>query len=144
MVQQAITGRPGWLADGREVQRGRHAYTIETLEEIRAELPPGCTLWFLVGGDSLEKLHTWHRWHALLDVANLAVAIRPGFDPARLHPDIASRWQAAPSGTIRALTLPPVPLSATELRARLASGSDCSGLIAKPVLAYIRQHQLYR
>lgn len=153
MVQQAIAGRPGWLADGREVQRGRHAYTIETLEEIRAELPPGCTLWFLVGGDSLEKLHTWHRWHALLDVANLAVAIRPGFDPARLHPDIASRWQAAqvsdfsnsaPSGTIRALTLPPVPLSATELRARLASGSDCSGLIAKPVLAYIRQHQLYR
>lgn len=45
---------------------------------------------------------------------------------------------------MRALTLPPVPLSATQLRTQLAQGEDCSGQIAKPVLAYIRQHQLYR
>lgn len=153
MLQLAIAGRPGWRADDREVHRPRHAYTIETLEEIRAELPAGSALWFLVGGDSLQNLHTWHRWPELFDVANLAVAVRPGFDPAHLHPDIARRWQAAqvadfsnsaPSGTMRALTLPPVPLSATQLRTQLAQGEDCSGQIAKPVLAYIRQHQLYR
>lgn len=153
MLQATLASETGLVADEREIRRPRHAYTVETLEEMRAELGPAAELWFLIGGDSLEKLHTWQRWPQLLQLANLAVAIRPGFIAANLHPDIATLWQtrqvsdfsnAAPSGTIRALALPPITLSATDIRHKLATGQDCSALLPPAVLAYIRQHQLYR
>ena len=51
---------------------------------LRAESGPDAELWFLIGGDSLATLHTWKRWDELLHFANLAVALRPGFDPAAL------------------------------------------------------------
>lgn len=151
MVQLAIADRSGWLADDREVRRARPAYTVETLEELRAELGPDCQLWLLIGGDSLHNLPRWQRWQDILHLANIAVAVRPGFDAANLPAVLLPYWQQVPdfsnsaaSGTIRALTLPPVPLSATELRHKLAAGEDCSGLIPADVMQYIHRHQLYR
>ncbi|WP_088965823.1 nicotinate-nucleotide adenylyltransferase [Vogesella sp. LIG4] len=151
MVQLAIAGHAGWQADDREVRRARPAYTVETLEELHAELGPECQLWLLIGGDSLHNLPAWQRWQDILRLANIVVAVRPGFDAANLPAALQPYWQqvpdfsnSAPSGTIRALTLPPVPLSATELRHKLAGGEDCSGLIPAGVLQYIHRHQLYR
>lgn len=151
MVQQAIAGRDHWLADRREVDRPRHAYTVDTLEELRDELGPAVQLWLLIGGDSLHNLPRWHRWQDILQLAHIAVAVRPGFTAANLPAALSPYWQQVPdfsnsaaSGTIRALTLPPVPLSATELRHKLAAGEDCSGLIPDGVLQYIHRHRLYR
>ncbi|MEQ6291290.1 nicotinate-nucleotide adenylyltransferase [Vogesella sp. GCM10023246] len=151
MVQLAIAGRAGWQADDREVRRSRPAYTVETLEELRAELGPACQLWLLIGGDSLHQLPGWQRWQHILQLANIAVAVRPGFDAANLPAVLQPYWRQVPdfsnsaaSGTIRALTLPPVPLSATLLRHKLAGGEDCSGLIAPAVMQYITRHRLYR
>ncbi|MDC7698915.1 nicotinate-nucleotide adenylyltransferase [Vogesella indigofera] len=144
---------PGLVSDDREVRRPRHAYTVDTLQELRDELGDKAELWFLIGGDSLQQLHTWQRWPQLLQLANLAVALRPGFVAARLDPAVATLWQArqvsdfsnrTPSGTIRALDLPPITLSATDIRQQLAAGQDCSALLPAAVLAYIRQHRLYR
>lgn len=144
---------PGLVSDDREVRRPRHAYTVDTLQELRDELGDKAELWFLIGGDSLQRLHTWQRWPQLLQLANLAVAIRPGFVAAKLDPAVASLWQTrqvsdfsnrTPSGTIRALDLPPITLSATDIRQQLAAGQDCSALLPAAVLAYIRQHRLYR
>lgn len=153
MLQLALADRPGWQVDERELTRERPAYTIETLEEIRAEIGPAAELWFLIGGDSLQNLHTWHRWQDLFSLANLAVAIRPGFVADPPDPALATRWQAAQvadfskrtaCGTIRPLALPPIPLSATDIRQQLATGQDCSAVLTPAVLAYIRQHGLYR
>jgi nicotinate-nucleotide adenylyltransferase len=45
---------------------------------------------------------------------------------------------------VEALTMPPVPVSSTALRAALARGEDPAELVAPAVLHYIRQHHLYR
>ncbi|MBI3144367.1 MAG: nicotinate-nucleotide adenylyltransferase [Pseudogulbenkiania sp.] len=153
MVRLAIAGRPGLVADAREVRRPRPAYTVETLEEVRAELRPEVPLWLLIGGDSLATLDRWRRWRELFELAHVAVALRPGFDPATLPPAVRHEWQTrqvpdfpnrTPSGTIRPLALPPVALSATDIRARLARGDDVSMLIPPPVLGYLRAHRLYQ
>ncbi|MBF1236617.1 MAG: hypothetical protein HXM43_12560, partial [Lautropia mirabilis] len=39
--------------------------------------------------------------------------------------------------------MPPVPLSATQLRKQLAAGQPVSGLLPMGVEAYIRRHGLY-
>lgn len=153
MVELAIAGEPRLMADPREVQRPRAAYTVDTLEELRAELGADAELWFLIGSDSLQTLHSWRRWPALLTLANLAVALRPGFDTSTLHPEVARLWQQrqvsdfsnrSACGTIRALALPAVDVSATQVRAQLTAGGDASGLVPAAVLDYIRQQRLYR
>jgi nicotinate-nucleotide adenylyltransferase len=88
----------------------------------------------------------------LFALANIAVALRPGFDETRLPAAVRTQWQqrqvtdfsnGAPSGTMRPLTLPPLDVSATGIRQRLQSGADTGTLLSAPVLAYIRQHRLY-
>jgi len=153
MVEAAIAGEPRLFADDREVRRDRPAYTVETLEEVRAELGSAVPLWLLIGGDSLACLDRWQRWEELFGLANLAVALRPGFSADALPAAVARHWQArqvtdfpnqAASGTIRALTLPPVDVSATAIRARLQADGPADGLVPDAVLAYIARHGLYR
>jgi nicotinate-nucleotide adenylyltransferase len=38
----------------------------------------------------------------------------------------------------------PLAISASDIRARLARGEDVSAMVPAKVLAYIRQHRLYR
>ncbi|MCD4502764.1 nicotinate-nucleotide adenylyltransferase [Chromobacterium piscinae] len=153
MVKLAIAADARLTVDEREIRRHRPAYTVDTLRELRAELGAAAELWFLVGGDSLAALSSWKDWRELFRLANLAVAMRPGFDPAALPPEVRQEWQArqvsdfsnrTASGTIRPLALPPLDLSATRLRAQLAADEPVEGLIDPAVLAYIRQQRLYR
>lgn len=153
MVKLAIAGDARLTVDEREIRRHRPAYTVDTLRELRAELGAAAELWFLVGGDSLAALSSWKDWRELFRLANLAVAMRPGFDPAALPPEVRQEWQArqvsdfsnrTASGTIRPLALPPLDLSATRLRAQLAADEPVEGLIDPAVLAYIRRQRLYR
>ncbi|MEN2426790.1 nicotinate-nucleotide adenylyltransferase [Chromobacterium vaccinii] len=153
MVKLAIAADARLAVDEREIRRHRPAYTVDTLRELRDELGAAAELWFLVGGDSLAALSSWKNWRELFRLANLAVAMRPGFDPAALPPEVRQEWQTrqvsdfsnrTASGTIRPLALPPLDLSATRLRAQLAADEPVEGLIDPAVLAYIRRQRLYR
>ena len=44
----------------------------------------------------------------------------------------------------RAVPLPPMDISATDIRARVARGESISGLVSNTVAGYIAQHHLYR
>jgi nicotinate-nucleotide adenylyltransferase len=80
MTRLAIAGEPGFeisLADAPKPS-GAPNYTLETLENLRKELPPGCTLYCLMGADSFVGLERWHRASEIPFVAPLIVASRPG------------------------------------------------------------------
>lgn len=150
MARLAISGQTGLSLDPREVERPRAAYTVETLREIRAEVGPDLPLWWLLGADSYAQLESWRHWQELLQLANLAVAGRPGFDPAQLSPALAKLWHErqtgqldAASGIIRHLALPPLDVSASELRQQLARGNAPAQLIPPAVLDYIARQRLY-
>lgn len=155
MARLAIADEPGLTVDPRETLRATPCYTVETLEELRAELGPDVPVWWLIGGDQLAGFATWHRWRDILALCHLAVAARPGWEPdeASLPPELAERWQARqaidfanlpPAGRIRALSLSPVDVSATAIRADLAAGGTGLGQLAPAVLDYIRRHRLYQ
>ena len=80
MTRLAIAGDPDFaisLADAPKPS-GAPNYTLETLQSLRKELPPGCTLYCLMGADSFVNLHRWHRAAEIPFVAPLIVASRPG------------------------------------------------------------------
>jgi nicotinate-nucleotide adenylyltransferase len=121
MVRLAIAGLPGlpWMPV-KYIATNRP--TPSTPWKKSAPKSARIALWWLIGGDSLASLHTWRRWEDLFALANIAVALRPGFDETRLPAAVRTQWQqrqvtdfsnGAPSGTMRPLTLPPLDVSAT-------------------------------
>ena len=105
----------------------------------------------MLGSDQFRNLDTWHDWQHLLDYAHLAVTQRERVPLSDLPPDIEKLLAArgtgslpdTPAGSIMFFRMPPVPLSATQLRKQLAAGQPVSGLLPMGVEAYIRRHGLY-
>jgi nicotinate-nucleotide adenylyltransferase len=142
--------------DLQEIERNGATYTIDTLRAVRAELGPEASIVFLMGADQLQKLDTWREWRALFDVANIAVAARPGFElaaeklPPAVAQELAQRMgtaeevRAAPNGRVCMAHTLAVDISATQVRAAVRDGGNANGLVAPVVLDYIQQHNLYK
>ena len=109
MVEAAIRGEPGFVADDRELKRAGVSYTIDTLASFRAELP-GRSLCLLLGMDAFLGLPQWRRWRELTTLAHIVVAHRPG-------------WDAPTTGTLGELLRERRAPSAAELAAK-AAGFD--------------------
>jgi nicotinate-nucleotide adenylyltransferase len=136
MAQLAFAGEPRIEVDRLEIDRSGPSYTLDTLQALQARHPGGD--WFLViGQDQYARFDTWHAWPQLLTLCTLAVAARAGEAP-----QAPPALQAVPH-RVAVLPLPDMPVSATDLRARLARGEAIAPLVAPAVAGYIAQHHLY-
>jgi len=152
MLRIAIAGMPRTSIDECETRRAGASYTIDTLIELRAELGPEPSLVLLLGSDQLRNLPTWHRWDELLHHAHLGVARRAA-DPldgldARVQALVDTHRRDAlpdaPAGSIVLFPMPPMPVSGSTLRARIARGERPDELLPVGVLDYIERNRLYR
>jgi nicotinate-nucleotide adenylyltransferase len=137
MLQLATAGEPRWVIDERETRRAGPSYTIETVLELQAA-HPGAEWFVVIGQDQYARLHTWHRWRELLPRVTWAVAGRAGEEPR------ACAEVAALPHRVQPLPLPPLHVSATDIRARRARGEGIDGLVPPAVAAYIERNHLYR
>lgn len=141
MVDIAIEGLPGLSVNPIEIQRGGASYTLDTLRQLHAQRPQVRWTWVL-GADQLANFCTWHQWQAIVDIADLAVAARPG---SQLSPPDA--LQQALTQANRQLSLIPMealPISSSNIRERLQHNQSVQGLLDPRVLTYIREHHLYQ
>ncbi len=145
MVELALLDEDGLEASALELTPESPAYTIETLEYFR-RTEPGADLHLIIGGDSFADLPHWRRWQELIELARLVVLLRPGWQPDRLMAEAPPALAAAAgAGRVVFLSNPPVPISSTELRRIFAAGeAPPTGLVAEPVVKYIRKYGLYR
>ncbi len=134
MLQAAIDGEPRFVLEACEIERPGPSYTLDTVRELQRRLPDA-NWWLLIGQDQHANLHTWQGFEELLQRVTLAVAVRPG-SPA--HAD--ARVRAAPTQWI---DLPPMAVSASDIRQRVATGQDIAALVPPRVAQYIHQHRLY-
>lgn len=158
MVELAIGGNSRFVLDDRELRRQGRSYTVDTLAGIRDELGerPLC---LLMGADAFVALTTWHRWPELFGLAHIVIANRPGYQLDHLdsalpdalkteylqrhtndHRDLA----LAPAGRIATHELTAMDVSATGLRESIRLGRSLRYLLPDDVIAYIRQHHLYK
>src|SRR6185369_8670972 len=70
MVKAAIGQQPGFNVDDREMRRAGPSYSVDTLAELRAELPDR-SLCLIVGMDAFLGLPTWHQWQNILTFSHL-------------------------------------------------------------------------
>lgn len=68
------------------------SYSVNTLRHYKATYP-NADLYFAMGMDSLISFTKWYDWQAILELTNLIVFARPGYQLSRegLAPEIAQR-----------------------------------------------------
>ncbi|MDB5856590.1 MAG: hypothetical protein JWQ76_279 [Ramlibacter sp.] len=135
MAQLAFEAVPGAVVDDREMRRAGPTYSIDTLRELRSG-HPGAELVLLMGADQAAGFAGWRAWADIAQLATLAVAQRGDGDGL-------AALQALPNVRVKALALPQMPESATEIRARLTAGQDITELVDPRVASYIARHKLY-
>jgi nicotinate-nucleotide adenylyltransferase len=162
MVQLAIKGRPGFCASDLERRLEGPSYTVNTLKAVRESLPPGSSVFFLVGFDSFQNIRHWKSCRELFTLASFAVNIRPG--ATRVSPGSRTRlaailravFKAEPvwdpgEGAFLAEGFLPVhffegsqlAISSTDLRSRLGAGESVRYLVPDPVRAYLLRRKVY-
>lgn len=153
MARLAIGDTPGWSVDDRELRRVGPTYTVDTLRELRVETGPDSALVLVLGSDQLHNLATWHRYRELLTFAHIAATQRGMRRLAEFEPEVeallvAHGRDALPddeaAGSIVFFRMPPVPVSATALRAAFSRGERPVELLPARVLDYIEHHHLYQ
>lgn len=152
MVSLACADQPGLCCDARELTRTGASYTWQTLAELRAEVTAETPLVFVLGEDALEGLEQWHRWQGLLSLCHFAV-LRRGDAPPVLSSGLSALLEqrvTAPeallesaAGGVAWLQQPLYDLSSTVVRARLLAGEPVDSLLPKPVIEYIKRHDIY-
>ena len=128
MLRLACADNNLYEIDARELGPGASGYTLDTLKELRLELGPDAELWLLLGADQYVKLDTWHRPDDVKRLAKIGVFSRPG---------------ATLQGDAPVIPMPPMKVSASEIRARVARGEDISALVPPAVARYIEKEGLY-
>lgn len=131
-----------------ELQRGEVSYTVDTLEELRAQHAEA-TLDWIIGDDNLAQLLQWKSIDRIFELANFCVLTRgasgsqpdvPGALRARL-----STTSARPQcGAIVFAENPTVPVSSTDIRRRIREGESIDDLVDPRVSRYIHHYGLYR
>jgi nicotinate-nucleotide adenylyltransferase len=164
MVELACRNHPALIPSDIDAPTtdGRFNYTYDTLQHLR-DTHPNDEIFCLIGADSLQTLRQWHLAAEALMLAQWIVAARPGSSLETLKDLLPSGMIAGqPEQADDCLRVPltcgaqqqtlwllpdlDYEISATELRAALASRSDgITERVLDPAVAeYARKHQLYR
>jgi nicotinate-nucleotide adenylyltransferase len=153
MVEAAIRGEPGFVADDRELERPGLSYTVDTLTSFRGEFGADRPLCLLLGMDAFLGLPQWHRWGELLDLAHVVVAHRPGWEVPRTG--VLGRWlstrgapsaaelAARPAGLVYVQPVTQLEISSTDLRDTLRAGRDPKYLVPDGVRQIILETECY-
>lgn len=158
MVRIAIRGNPYFDISDIECRRPGKSYTVETVAELGA-IYPGDDLSLILGVDAFLELPAWYQPEKLLASTDFVIVSRPGYrfsdltsvldtDRAALDDLDTGRINRCriglPGGrTAVLLSVTPVPMSATSIRALAGGGRSIRYLLPDAVESFIISKNLY-
>ncbi len=139
MLRLATADNPRFEISEIELRLEGPSYTARTLRELKAQ-DPQRRLRFIIGSDEFASLSRWYEPRVVVELAELVVMVRAGvsFDPLQIEaelPCVVGRYQL--------VTVPDLPLSSSDLRARVRAGLPIRYLVPEGVRRYIEAHGLY-
>jgi nicotinate-nucleotide adenylyltransferase len=142
MVELALESNSSFELCLVDLERPGPHYSTDMVRIIRQHLDIGPDAsYFIIGGDSLKDLPTWHRPEMLIRLCRLAVVHRPGYQP-----DISDLAAKLPGLGERLIwvEMPVVGISASDIRSRVRAGRSIRYQVLAEVGQYIQAHRLYR
>ena len=145
MLELAIASNPHFTISRVDLDRPGPSYTVDMLQMLHKQWGENTAIYFIIGGDSLEDLLSWHDPPGILEQLTYLVAVRrPGYSESDAYYD---RLEARLPGIKQRLLLVDAPqfdISATDLRKRVAQGRPIKYQTPESVESYIVQYGLYR
>jgi nicotinate-nucleotide adenylyltransferase len=154
-VEAACTGNPRLAACDLEVVRGGASYTVDTLRSL-VESGAAARPVFIIGSDAFTELASWREPKQLFALADFAVMARPGTpgrladwipDPLRGDFELEAGGDAArhraTGGSVRAVTIPALAISSSEIRDRVRRGRSIRYLVPEAVRRDIEASGVY-
>lgn len=129
MTQLAIEDYPQFRIEDNEIRSGGVSYTFNTISQLTEE-EKDKEFYFIIGGDTVEELNTWHRIEELSAMIQFVGIGRPGYDAATDFP-------------VMMIDSPEMHISSTMLRERVAAARPLTFFVPEKVEAYIRKEGLY-
>ena len=139
LVAAAVAGNRAFAVSALEVERPGVTYAVDTLRELREELP-GVELVFIVGADAALTLPRWRKSAKLAHLAAFAAATRPGFELG----EQALRDLREHGFDVRPFAVPGLDISSSALRRRVYAGRTIRYLVPEAVRKIIEEESLYR
>ena len=141
MVSMAIEGIPYFSVSDMEMTREGYSYSSDTLLELRSG-NPDCEYYFIMGGDSIEQLSTWHRPDIILANCIVLAAIREQSSDVEFDAQISALTEKY-GADIRKLDIPRLDLSSSEIRKRVHDGMSVRFMVPQAVWEYMTEKGLY-
>jgi nicotinate-nucleotide adenylyltransferase len=107
------------------------SFSINTIERLRAQMPPGADLFFIIGTDAFAEVSTWRRWRDVVRLVEFIVVSRPGH-----------LYQVPPGARAHRLETLELAVSSSTIRRKLEAG-DFDVPVPETVLQYILERGLY-
>jgi nicotinate-nucleotide adenylyltransferase len=124
-----------------EIDRPGPHYAADTIELLKQEYPDA-DIYYLIGGDSLHDLPTWHEPQRFLgQIAGLGVMRRPG---DYINPTVLERALPGIDHKLLMIHAPLMEISSSELRQRIASGKPFRYYLPPAVYDLIVERGYYR
>jgi len=142
IVKRAIASNPYFELSTTEVDRPGSSYTVDTITILHRQLGAETRFFFLLGWDSFAELPQWKEATKLIQLCRLVAVPRQDFNP----PDLKALETSIPGITQNViwLDMPPIDISSSDIRKRVAQGQSIHHLVPEEVEKYIEEQKLYR
>jgi len=145
MLRIAFAGEARAVIDTQEIARGGASFTVDTLNNLRAQFQTA-QFFLLLGGDQALNFYSWKDPQGILALATPVVVPRAPLNAHDLLQQIATHQDAVTANVWRPWILPleAAADSSTQLRGNLKTGAPLDETLIDPAVnAYIKQHSLY-
>ena len=130
MTKLAIEPYSYFTVSDLELRRSGVSYTVDTLRELHRQYPEK-QLYFIIGADSVEQLHTWNNIEEMLQLATFIGAGRPGYEG--IMDNVVKNLGEEARQHIMLLNTPEYDVSSTDIRERIREGASLMNLVPKVV-----------
>ena len=132
LLRLALAGKAWCEIDEQELHRGGVSYTIDTVRDYHRRFPDA-EIFYLIGGDNVEKLPSWRDAEELARLAKFIVVPRPGQTEIPIPKPFGGQM----------LKGFPLGVSSSQIRARVKAGLTINHLVPEVVAEAIRGEGLY-
>lgn len=144
MIRLAIENEPRFSVSDIEINRPGLSYTVDTLKELHAlqkegEIP--YSFFLILGEDTAESFHRWHKPEEILDMAQLLVGTRWDKNKERKPFEGNAKIKNAIDQGLTSTRV--MDVSSQEIRMRLLNKKYCYHLLSGKVMDYILTNHLY-
>jgi nicotinate-nucleotide adenylyltransferase len=140
LCEAAAAGDARMSVSRLEVDREGPSYTVDTLRALNEESPEAELVWIL-GGDQAGMLRSWHEPEQVLELCTVAATERGAWRRAGIF--LEAR-ELRHSERLVFFEMPPIGVSSTMVRRRVAQGRPIKYLVPDAVAELIESRGLYR